>query len=340
MINPVKVLNEYEFGDHLIDFIRRLPENLPIMRFTTDTPSNELIAPRWSMDKQQFKKYIINQMENREQTQGDLYSKENLKNPKEINLITKKLMIHLSHFGTLIIKCYHSSLGGRLESLEKYVYPSEISKIMKNKNIKILDICFGLGYNSLSSINETIKNKNMIEITALEIDKRIIRHASEKIINHDDDVFNWREVLLSLYNKYSSNPTANSKIELIIGDTRHTIQKLINFSYDIVYLDAFSSTKNSELWSIEFFKLIYEKLNNNGKLLTYSSSGPVRASMILAGFYIGKTLSSNNKEGTIATKNIQLLKTPMSINKMNDLLSSTKGIPFRDPSLTIAIKKY
>ena len=43
-------------------------------------------------------------MENREQTQGDLYSKENLKNPKEINLITKKLMIHLSHFGTRIIK--------------------------------------------------------------------------------------------------------------------------------------------------------------------------------------------------------------------------------------------
>ena len=35
------------------------------------------------MDKQQFKKYIINQMENREQTQGDLYSKENLKIQKK-----------------------------------------------------------------------------------------------------------------------------------------------------------------------------------------------------------------------------------------------------------------
>ena len=61
--------------------------------------------------------------------------------------------------------------------------------------------------------------------------------------------------------------------------------------------------------------------------------------MILAGFYIGKTFSSNNKEGTIATKNIQLLKTPISTNKMNDLLSSTKGIPFRDPSLTNSNKE-
>ena len=58
--------------------MRRLPQNLPIMRFTTDTPSNELIAPKWSMDKQQFKNYIVYQMECREQTQGDLYSKEKI----------------------------------------------------------------------------------------------------------------------------------------------------------------------------------------------------------------------------------------------------------------------
>ena len=340
LINPVKVLNEYEFGDHLINFIRRLPENLPIMRFTTDTPSNELIAPRWNMDKQQFKKYIINQMENREQRQGDMYSKKNIKYTKEINLITKKTDdSSITFWNPYYKECYHSSLGGRLESLEKYVYPSEISKIIKNKNIRILDICFGLGYNSFSSINKTIENKNIIEITALEIDKRIIRHASEKIINHDEDAFNWKKVLGTLYKKYSSNPTDNSKIELIIGDARHTIQKLINFSYDIAYLDAFSSTKNSELWSIEFLKLINGKLNNNGKLLTYSSSGPVRASMILAGFYIGKTFSSNNKEGTIATKNIQLLKNPINKNEINDLLSSTKGIPFRDPSLTNSNKE-
>ena len=50
-----------------------MPPKLPIMRLTTDTPENELIAPKWNMDKQKFRNYVIKTMEEREWRQGDLY---------------------------------------------------------------------------------------------------------------------------------------------------------------------------------------------------------------------------------------------------------------------------
>ena len=44
------------------------------MRLTTDTPEAELIAPRWQMDKMQFKQYVIERMNCMEWQQGDLYA--------------------------------------------------------------------------------------------------------------------------------------------------------------------------------------------------------------------------------------------------------------------------
>ena len=339
-INPVKVLDEYEFGDQLIEFIRRLPPNLPIMRFTTDTPKDELIAPKWNMDKQQFKNYIVYQMECREVRQGDLFfGKKDIKPIKDIKLKSVKTNDDsITFWNPLFKEHYHSMLGGRLEAMEKYIFPSELSKLTKLKNIRILDICFGLGYNSLSAINSMYGYEKKIKITALEIDKRVVRHAFEKIQNHINDNFNWKKTLKDLYTYGFSSPTKNSQLNLILGDARYSIQKLPNNYYDIVFLDAFSSQKNSELWSIEFLKLIYEKTHKSGKLLTYSSSGPVRSSMISSGFKIGRTLSSN-KEGTLAVKKNELLKYPIVNDELKKLLSSTKGIPFRDPSLTNSNKE-
>ncbi|RKX42282.1 MAG: TIGR01212 family radical SAM protein, partial [Verrucomicrobia bacterium] len=62
---------EHDFAEHLMDFIRRMPPTIPIMRLTTDTLDEELIAPKWHMAKGQFKDYVIQQMVYREWKQGD-----------------------------------------------------------------------------------------------------------------------------------------------------------------------------------------------------------------------------------------------------------------------------
>ena len=73
-LTPLPIFMEHDFAEHLMDFIRRLPANMPIMRLTTDTLDEELIAPKWNMGKGQFKDYVIQQMTCREWKQGDLYN--------------------------------------------------------------------------------------------------------------------------------------------------------------------------------------------------------------------------------------------------------------------------
>lgn len=72
--NRFKVYDEYEYADILIDFLRRLPAVIPIVRINTDTTPNELIAPVWSMKKGRFRQYVESEMIRRGVKQGDIGS--------------------------------------------------------------------------------------------------------------------------------------------------------------------------------------------------------------------------------------------------------------------------
>jgi len=49
---------------------------------------------------------------------------------------------------------YHSATGALTEAYEKFVYPSNIDYLIQNKKeIKVLDICYGIGYNTKSFLN-------------------------------------------------------------------------------------------------------------------------------------------------------------------------------------------
>ena len=54
---------------------------------------------------------------------------------------------------------YHSAQGALTEAYEKFIYPSNIINILNNDTIKVLDICFGIGYNTKSFLNSIIKIK-------------------------------------------------------------------------------------------------------------------------------------------------------------------------------------
>ena len=49
---------------------------------------------------------------------------------------------------------YHSTYGALTEAYEKFILPANFDEYFKNNNeIKILDICFGIGYNTKSFLN-------------------------------------------------------------------------------------------------------------------------------------------------------------------------------------------
>lgn len=104
--------------------------------------------------------------------------------------------------------------------------------------------------------------------------------------------------------------------------------------YNLIFLDAFTPSKCPCLWSYEFFKLLNEHLEWDGLILTYSTSASIRAAMVEAGFEIGNIYNErlNRFTGTVATKNKNLIKYPLSEYDLG-LLKTKAGIFYRDENL-------
>jgi radical SAM protein (TIGR01212 family) len=69
---PFPLLNETDYADVLIEFLRLTPPNVAVMRINTDTPPDRLVAPVWRMAKGRFRQHVIDTMTRRGVRQGDL----------------------------------------------------------------------------------------------------------------------------------------------------------------------------------------------------------------------------------------------------------------------------
>ncbi|ADG91932.1 protein of unknown function DUF752 [Arcobacter nitrofigilis DSM 7299] len=189
--------------------------------------------------------------------------------------------------------------GAIKESLNKHVIPALTLK-KDLKKLKILDICFGIGYNTFSTIYYILENNLNInlEIYSPELDEELVRSLDK--FDFPKEFEKIKHIIDSIAKTFSYED-ANIKIEVFIGDARKYIRTLNNI--DIVYQDAFSSDVNKELWSVEYFQDIFKLCKNGAVMTTYSISTNVRLSMYEAGFYIYEINPSGNRKQTIALKN-------------------------------------
>ena len=70
---------------------------------------------------------------------------------------------------------YFSNIGAYTEAMQKFVLPSYVNEF-NHDEIKVLDVCYGLGYNSKSLVDFCIKNNFNYDfkIDCIEIDKNIL----------------------------------------------------------------------------------------------------------------------------------------------------------------------
>ena len=191
--------------------------------------------------------------------------------------------------------------GAITESLQKHILPA--FNFHKNKQcLNILDICYGLGYNTLSTIYYLKKNKidKKINIFSPEFDFELIKSLTN--FNYPKEFSSLKNIIkeLSQNQKYIDK---NLTIELFIGDARAYVKKLENI--DIVYQDAFSSEVNYELWTKEYFDDIFKCTSTKPIITTYSIASSVRLSMYEAGFKIYEINPTGKRKQTIALKEKQ-----------------------------------
>jgi tRNA U34 5-methylaminomethyl-2-thiouridine-forming methyltransferase MnmC len=203
-------------------------------------------------------------------------------------------------------ECYHSTRDGALnESLHKHVIPA-FSFAPKKSKLTILDICFGLGYNTLATIYYCIQNgiKIELEIFSPEFDLGLVQSLKTFVYPKEFAVLKPIIDALSEKQRYQDD---QYHIEIIIGDARANIKE-INKEIDIIYQDPFSPAKNPLLWTREYFKDIYSLTSSDAILTTYSIATPVRLGLYESGFYVYEYASDYTRSGTIASKSKLPLK--------------------------------
>lgn len=194
---------------------------------------------------------------------------------------------------------YHSEKDGALsESLHKHVLPA-FSIFQNKKQITILDICFGLGYNTLATLFyiDTHHLDMEVKIFSPELDGDLI--LSLQNFEYPKEFEPYKKIIVELIqnNTYKDE---KREITLFIGDARKYIKDL-DTKIDIVYQDAFSSDVNYELWTKEYFADIRKLLSDDAIITTYSIATPVRLSMYENDLFIYEYQSIVKKRSTIAS---------------------------------------
>ena len=168
-----------------------------------------------------------------------------------------------------------------------------------------MDICFGLGYNTLATLYYIQKNNLDINLTIYspEFDKELLH--SLKNFNYPKEFDNLKNIIDTLSQEFYYEDK-NTKIKIYNGDAREYIKNLHNI--DIVYQDAFSSDVNPLLWSVEYFKDIKNTLSDDAILTTYSIATPIRLSIYENDFLIYEYKPEKSNRITIALNKKELHK--------------------------------
>ena len=345
---PFPVLSHWDYAEALMEFLRRTPASVPVMRISTDTPEEELVAPVWHLEKGQFLDYVKQQMLMREIRQGDLVRKNGVMDDW-INGEESSSTIHLSNnpliqqssnpvltgdgsitfFSDDWKEHYHTKTGARLEAENKFVAPSALTERLRRGNVQLLDVCFGLGNNSLAAASAARGSGSRLNITALEMDRRIVRAAAAHFIPLESDPVDWKNILRRLLEDGQSS-IVNCQFSMHWGDARRLVQNLPAEGFDIIFHDPFSSQHCPELWTVEFFQQLFRVMKADGILLTYSSALPVRGALMEAGFVLGETVPGHSMgSGTAAAKRESGLAAFRRIERTD----TRRSLPYRDPFL-------
>jgi len=200
---------------------------------------------------------------------------------KEIQTKDGSLTLHNEDYD----ETYHSTTGALEETYEKFIKPCKIKELAAKGKLRILDICFGLGYNTIGAIDTALKENKNAEIEIISLEKELFLDEIKKLKTDFEHYWIIEKLEHDPLNNQYLYEDKNIHLKIKIGDARMTIKKLLG-KFDAVFLDPFSPKKNPELWTQEFFEDIAKLMKPNAIMATYSCARIVRDNLKEAGFEV------------------------------------------------------
>lgn len=222
---------------------------------------------------------------------------------------------------------YHSTKDGALkESLLKHVVPA--FKVKKNlSEINILDICYGLGFNTLATLYYYKQNfiNSKLNIYSPELDASLV--SSLKDFTYPQEFDEFKHIIFELCeNRVYSDE--NFRIEIYLGDAREYVRRFEN-RFDIVYQDAFSPSSNSALWTQEYFADLKKAMKKGGVLTTYSIALATRLALFNNDFNLYINSVDGIRSATVASE-VDLVKYFIPVDMEHKISCNPDAKPLRD----------
>ncbi len=225
-------------------------------------------------------------------------------------------------FNKKLDEIYHSRQGAKKEAFEKFVEPVLCALKFGSKfkkTLKILDICYGIGYNTKTAL---LYFKDRIDfIDCVETDKNLVQKSSQ---------FEFDENINKIIDKNLKTP---GFIHFYIEDIRKII-KILNKKYDIIFHDGFAPYKQPQLWSEDLIKEIVSKMHFDSIYCTYNHSKPVLAALNQNNLQIGKVFKNSKVIAVIASFNKDLILNPYNELELESLKTKS-AITYKDKNLDL-----
>jgi tRNA U34 5-methylaminomethyl-2-thiouridine-forming methyltransferase MnmC len=200
-------------------------------------------------------------------------------------------------------QAYHSTHGAVSESVHVFI-ENGLARINK-KCVNVLEIGFGSGLNAFLTAIYAIKNQININYHCIEkypVPIELIAQLNySQIIGYPE-----------LFNSLHSAPW-----DISVHITQYF--KLVKYNLDllnipagafeeidIIYFDAFSPSKQSDLWTTEQFTKLNQVLKPDGALVTYSAAGLVKNALRESGFSIKRLQGPPGKHHMVVAKKVFL----------------------------------
>ena len=235
----------------------------------------------------------------------------------------------------------HNPIGPWQEANALYVEQSALKAHLLNgdaEELVIYDIGLGAASNAVASIHCALQQgrpdeRRRLHIISFENNLSLLEFTliNAKEFSH---LNGYSEALDSiLHHHHWTSPCGSIVWDLREGDFLELIERELSCA-EIVFFDPYSPSVNVDMWTLRCFERLRQHCaaadgQRPTNLFTYSIATPIRAAMLLAGFYVGYGLSTGLKvETTQASTHFKSLKQPLADRWYDRWQRSDKQLPF------------
>lgn len=227
---------------------------------------------------------------------------------------------------------FHPGIGPVAEANILYVEQQRlVERCAKPGTFTIWDVGLGAAANAIAAIEALRDCAAGVEIHSFEKTLGPLHFALE----HAEELgylLPHTKTLTTLHVKSSVEVHPRLHWHLHLGDFREQMLLEKIPSPNSIFFDPYSPKVNRELWTLEAFTRLRERLDDSVPCLmtNYSRSTAARVTWLLAGFYVGVGSTIGEKEESTAVSNsLELLEQPLPKKWLERVKASQNAAPIQ-----------